>query len=448
MASTIQPPPIERLAKDFPELEIIELIGRGGMGAVYKARQRNLDRLVALKIFLVRDTHPQFEDRFLREARTLAKLNHPNIVTVFDFGQRGECHFLLMEYVDGLNLRQVSEGTRLSSSHALDLVPKLCDALQFAHDNGVVHRDIKPENVLMDQNGHVKIADFGLAKITNSDVTSLTQTQQVMGTINYMAPEQRERPTEVDHRADIYSLGVVIYELLTGELPLGRFQPPSKKVHVDVRLDEVVLKALEKEPELRYQCASEFKSGIQNATGFDHPATQPAKPIKDPNEIYPPDSAQSVEIDNPDGELYMKVYFLIAGVIGALSGVVFIMGSDQLEMIDEDLSQLIGVLIAMVCGYLFAISGFVRKILGARPEEEDDQEHYDNSSRSGAIVSMLAMFLGFAAGGCFVARGILDSNEQVFMAAGIALAVLCGVGFMSCGVIDEIGKRNERRRQR
>ena len=151
----------------------------------------------------------------------------------------------------------------------MQIVPKLCDALQFAHDRGVVHRDIKPENVLVSQDGLVKIADFGLAKVTGNagnDFT-LTQSRQVMGTLNYMAPEQVERPMTVDHRADIYSLGVVIYELLTGELPLGRFAPPSQTAGVDVRLDDVVLRALEKEPSRRYQQASEFKTGIQGVGG-------------------------------------------------------------------------------------------------------------------------------------------------------------------------------------
>ena len=121
--------------------------------------------------------------------------------------------------------------------------------MQYAHDQGVIHRDIKPENILLDTSGKIKIADFGLAKMTgNEHGGTLTHTRQVMGTLNYMAPEQRERPTEVDHRVDIYSLGVVIYELLTGELPIGRFLPPSEKSELDRRLDEVVMRALEKEP--------------------------------------------------------------------------------------------------------------------------------------------------------------------------------------------------------
>lgn len=261
---------VDSLARLFPELEIEGLIGHGGMGAVYRVRQRNLDRLVALKVFLHETDDPEFTARFQREARALAKLNHPNIVTVHDFGQREGLHFLLMEYVDGLNLRQLTQSERLAPQEALEMVPQLCDALQYAHDSGVIHRDIKPENLLLDVNGRIKIADFGLAKMTGkAHEGTLTRTQQIMGTLNYMAPEQREKPTEVDHRADIYSLGVVIYEMLTGELPLGRFQPPSVKSSVDQSLDEVVMRALEKEPERRYQHANEFKTGVQTASSVE-----------------------------------------------------------------------------------------------------------------------------------------------------------------------------------
>ncbi len=144
-------------------------------------------------------------------------------------------------------------------------MPSICEALQYAHQQGIVHRDIKPENILLDKQGRLKIADFGIAKLLSADgrVESLTGEQQVVGTPHYMAPEQVEKPGIVDHRADIYSLGVVFYEMLTGELPLGKFAPPSRMVKMDVRLDEVVLHALEKEPELRYQQASQVKSDVE-----------------------------------------------------------------------------------------------------------------------------------------------------------------------------------------
>ena len=258
---------LAELGRLFPQLEILELIGRGGMGVVYKARQRGLDRLVALKILPPNVDHdPGFRERFVREARALARLTHPNIVAVYDFGQVEGRYYFLMEYVDGANLRRTLQAGHLTPLQAMAIVPQLCDALQFAHEEGIVHRDIKPENILMDRKGRVKIADFGLAKLLGAslqqDPYTLTSPRQVLGTPHYMAPEQFERPGTVDHRADIYSMGVVFYEMLTGELPLGRFPVPSRKVQVDVRLDEVVLRTLEKEPEHRYQRAGDVKTEL------------------------------------------------------------------------------------------------------------------------------------------------------------------------------------------
>ncbi len=259
-------PSPEELSALFPELEILELIGRGGMGVVYKVRQRELDRMVALKILpALAGGDPAFAERFTREARALARLSHPHIVAIHDFGQRDGLYFFLMEYVDGTNLRQAMSAGQMSPAAALAIVPQICDALQYAHDQGIVHRDIKPENVLLEKGGRVKIADFGLAKIISApgDLT-LTQAGQFMGTTHYMAPEQVERPESVDRRADIFSLGVVFYQMLTGELPIGRFSPPSRTVKLDVRIDEVVLKALENKPDLRFSQAGEVKTEIEN----------------------------------------------------------------------------------------------------------------------------------------------------------------------------------------
>jgi predicted Ser/Thr protein kinase len=271
------PPTLAEVAQLFPQLEILECLGCGGMGAVYKARQPRLDRLVALKI-LTHDredaTHDaRFAERFEREARALAKLSHPNIVAMYEFGQVEGLPYFIMEHVDGLNLRQLEQAGKLSPREALQIVPQICEALQFAHDEGIVHRDIKPENILLDKKGRVKIADFGIAKILGKEGDRMNLTaEQVIGTPHYMAPEQVEHPQRVDHRADIYSLGVVFYEMLTGELPLGKFAPPSKKVQVDVRLDEVVLHALEKEPERRYQHASDVKTDLETFESTAAPA--------------------------------------------------------------------------------------------------------------------------------------------------------------------------------
>jgi predicted Ser/Thr protein kinase/uncharacterized membrane protein len=276
-AAQFQPPGIEELSRLFPQLQILSLIGKGGMGAVYRARQPALDRIVALKILPPQiATGSNFVERFNREARALAKLNHPNIVAVYEFGQAGGLSYFIMEYVDGVNLRELERAGKLSPREALQIVPQICEALQFAHDEGVVHRDIKPENILLDKKGRVKIADFGIAKILGAEQVDLTGTQGAIGTPHYMAPEQTEKPTAVDHRADIFSLGVVFYEMLTGELPLGKFAPPStRKIEVDVRLDDVVLRALEKDPELRYQHASQVKTAVDTIAGSAAPPKSP-----------------------------------------------------------------------------------------------------------------------------------------------------------------------------
>ncbi len=265
----ITPPPLETVRAAFPDLEVIELIGIGGMSVVYKARQTKLDRMVALKLLpLSHSADPAFAERFHREARFLARLQHPNIVSVYDFGQAGGFYYLLLEFVDGVNLRQAMRAGRFSQAEALGIVPRICEALQYAHDHGVLHRDIKPENILLDARGQVKLADFGIAKVVagaaggTGDVT-LTQSGSRLGTAHYMAPEQIEKPSDVDHRADIYSLGVVFYELLTGELPLGRFSPPSEKFDIDSRVDAIVFRALSKEREFRQQSAGEVKTEVE-----------------------------------------------------------------------------------------------------------------------------------------------------------------------------------------
>ena len=262
----IAPAP-EDLNKLFDHLENESLLGQGGMGAVYKAKQISLDRLVAVKILPpYAGSDPSFLERFQREARALAKLTHPNIVMVFEFGQVSEMFYFVMEYVDGVNLREAIDAGGLTTHESLKVIPQICEALQFAHDEGIVHRDIKPENIMLDSKGRIKIADFGLAKLLERNAINftLTSTNQVLGTVKYMAPEQIENPNAVDHRSDIYSLGVVFYELLTGELPLGRFDPPSATIQTNQPLDPVVMRTLEKQPSNRFQQASEVKSAVES----------------------------------------------------------------------------------------------------------------------------------------------------------------------------------------
>ena len=259
-------PPIDELRQSLDRYEALELIGRGGMGAVYKARHKELDRWVAIKVLIVDDTEGSlFAERFRREAQVMAKLDHPNIIKVHDFGTTdGGHYFIAMDFIEGADLHKLIRDQKIDTRQALGIVAEICDALQYAHDQGYVHRDIKPANILIDEKGKVKVGDFGLARILEGvdPEATLTMTGAAMGTPNYIAPEQISQAGRVDRRADIFSLGVMFYEMLTGEVPRGRFLPPSEKAKVDSRLDDVVLRAMDSEPERRYQEASEVRSDV------------------------------------------------------------------------------------------------------------------------------------------------------------------------------------------
>ncbi|ATB34024.1 serine/threonine-protein kinase [Melittangium boletus] len=241
----------------LPGYELERVLGRGGMGEVWLARQMSLGRKVAVKVLpprLAKD--PEFVRRFDKEATALATLNHPNIVQIIDRGVAGEHYFFVMEFVEGRSLREVVR--ELSPSEALRVALQVARALECAHDKDIIHRDLKPENVLLDARGHVKVADFGLAGIRRADSTALqlTATSVAMGTLNYMAPEQRRDAKSVDGRADLFSLGVVLYEMLTREVPVGRFRLPSERVPgLDPRVDTVVERLLENEPGARFASA-------------------------------------------------------------------------------------------------------------------------------------------------------------------------------------------------
>jgi len=280
-------PTLAEIASAFPNLEVLGHLGTGGMGCVYRVRERDSGRISALKV-LPRElaADPAFVERFEREARTLARLRHPHIVGVHGFGQAGGFCFLLMEFVDGASLRQALRSGRFTPQQALALIPPICEALQTAHAQGVLHRDIKPENLLLDAEGRVKIADFGIAKLlegpgaSSAEEYTLTRTGARIGTPHYMAPEQVETPEQVDHRADIYSLGVVFYELLTGELPLGRFPAPSIKAGLDARVDDIVFRALAKERDLRQQTADQVKAEVEGlAETGSQERDEPAKRV-------------------------------------------------------------------------------------------------------------------------------------------------------------------------
>ncbi len=260
----IEPSEVEAL---LPQFEIHDLLGQGGMGIVFKARHKQKRRWVALKILFARESSERaFAERFAREARALESLNHPNIVSLHESGEVGGRFYLAMEYVEGRTLRDLLQTGQLSATTTFEIIRQMCDALEAAHALGLVHRDLKPENVLLNNIGTAKLADFGLAKLRSADMApnTLTGEQETMGTPHYMAPEQIERPRSVDHRADLFSLGVLFYELLTGELPLGRFLPPSQMSAVEPRIDALILRALDKNPARRQPSAAQFRADLEH----------------------------------------------------------------------------------------------------------------------------------------------------------------------------------------
>lgn len=260
----IYPSP-EELTRMMPEGEYLfdSLIGQGGMGAVYRGQQMKLDRAVAIKILhRQHGSDYSYPERFRREAQVLAQMNHPNIVSVYDFGVIGDYLYYVMEYIEGTDLHHLLTMKQVTQARALEIMPSLCDALSYAHAKGLVHRDIKPANVLIASDGRVKLADFGLAKRLDKPSTMLTMSNMAMGTPDYAAPEQYDTRAVIDHRADIYALGVVFYQMLTGTVPRGAWQPPSAIAGNDPRLDTVIVRALLPDRSQRYATATEFKQAL------------------------------------------------------------------------------------------------------------------------------------------------------------------------------------------
>ena len=259
-----EPPAPEALKGMVPGHEILRLIGRGGMGAVYEARQTDLDRRVAIKLLPPElGADMAFAERFRREAQLLARLRHPNILSVFGFGQSTAGHlYFAMELVEGGDLGALLKRGPLPPGEALRLVKEICAALEAAHAEGVVHRDVKPSNILLAADGTVKVADFGIAVSGGQPAERLTRTGVAVGTFEYAAPEQAAG-TAVEPRSDLYSVGVLCYELLTGRLPRGIFDPPSKvNAAVSPALDPVVHTAMQSDPDRRYQTAADFHQAI------------------------------------------------------------------------------------------------------------------------------------------------------------------------------------------
>ncbi|MEK7775628.1 MAG: protein kinase [Candidatus Zixiibacteriota bacterium] len=244
-------------------------IGQGGIAEIYRARQESLDRDVAIKILSINlTTDPDIVRRFERESIVVARLNHPNIVHVIDKGKAAGRYYFVMEFVDGTSLRPIIDSPQVQVTTKLEMVVQVCKALDYAHKNGVIHRDIKPTNILVDRQGNALVADFGIAQIVGTPEGEMTASDVVMGTVSYMSPEQKISSTNVDQTTDIYALGIILYEILTGKKPLGHFKPPSElNTNVSKAFDPIVLRCLAQEPKDRYQTAVELKDAILEIIG-------------------------------------------------------------------------------------------------------------------------------------------------------------------------------------
>lgn len=285
LARSAPPTPAELSAMmPFGRYSVQAQVGIGGMGTVYRGTQLSLGRPVAIKVLRVSDGYDfAFEDRFRREARAMAALNHPNIVAIYDYGHLGsEFLFFVMEFVDGTDLGGIMNQGRMTPDLALQLLPQICAGLEYAHAKGIVHRDIKPANIMLTRQGEVKITDFGLAKDVARVASMVTETHMVMGTPEYAAPEQFTAHREVDHRADIYALGVLMYQMLTGALPRGTWQPPSalRPGVIDERIDAVVVRALMQDRQYRFQSVSDMRRAIEAA--LVPAARTPSRPLPQP----------------------------------------------------------------------------------------------------------------------------------------------------------------------
>lgn len=253
------------------------LLGSGGMGAVYLARQTGLARRVAVKI--LHREHGQdyrYPERFCLEAQAMAMLDHPNIVRVHDFGLIGADYlFFVMEFIEGTDVQHVIAAGGMTPDLALRVIAPVCDALEYAHSRGIVHRDIKPANILLAGDGRVKLTDFGLAKRLDRPDALVTHANMALGTPEYAAPEQHDGLPDIDHRADIYALGVLLYQMLTGAVPRGAWQPASATAGIDARLDGVIVRTLMTDRAQRYQSAGDLKRAIFESVSAP-PASAPA----------------------------------------------------------------------------------------------------------------------------------------------------------------------------
>lgn len=289
----------------LPQYAITALLGRGGMGAVYRGTQKNLDRPVAIKILPPgideEDDGRNFSERFKNEARAMAKLSHPGIVAVYDSGETADgLLYIVMEFIEGTDVQKmVSEQKRLHSDHAMAITAHVCDALKYAHERGIIHRDIKPANIMVGYDGVVKVADFGLAKMSKAGESGLTRSGMAMGTLHYMAPEALMLGSSVDHRSDIYAVGVMLYFMLTGRLPQGMFELPSMQVPgLDPRFDGIIAKALRDDRDIRYQSTADLRRDL------DGILTQPVVKVEPGAQQAPAALETQARPQRPAGQPY------------------------------------------------------------------------------------------------------------------------------------------------
>ena len=291
--------------KTLGRYQIKGVLGKGAMGLVYDGLDPGLNRRVAIKTILVKQLDEEmarlYSKRFEREVRAVARLNHRNIVQVYDFGSEGDMAYIVMEYIHGKELKdRFDAGERFDVASAFRLMTELLEALDFAHEAGIIHRDVKPANIMVDVEGHAKLTDFGVARVVDPEAQQgeATQTGAMVGTPAYMSPEQIQGQA-IDHRTDIFSAGIIFYQFLTGLKPFEGTQwalakkivqddpvKPSSIVQVPPEIDRVVARALAKEPDHRYQTAGSFAAALKRILE--------GKPPEDPNEVVhlpPPPAA-------------------------------------------------------------------------------------------------------------------------------------------------------------
>ncbi|BDS06190.1 hypothetical protein NT6N_12300 [Oceaniferula spumae] len=253
-------PTAEDIQSYLPAYDRLELLAVGGMGAVYKARQISLDRPVAIKVLThACSTALQFRQIFKCEAQVMAKLNHPNLVSIYDYGEANGLLYIVMQFVEGRSLHDAAHGKSVAPQESAALVSKISKALSHAHNAGILHRDIKPANILVDSKINPVVVDFGLAHHSHE---STMKGQTVFGTAGYTAPEVLEPPYSADQRADIFSLGVLLHELLTGQMPQSPYVAPSGLAAVDPRYDAVVMRAIHPNPAKRYNNCEAFAADL------------------------------------------------------------------------------------------------------------------------------------------------------------------------------------------